>query len=179
MSQRPNYDDEQINGAVAQDLAKLFPESISQGAPCDLEESLRLALQEEAPEYDAYKLAQELDRSHGWNCCTQDVHVLEGAFARAHGYLCKAIALWVKQNAIVARYQIGDLVRITAPDAQRKRCEHDGEVIAVDADQATYTVMIAALGHVRKGVGTHGLIVPYEQLHALATPPEQFSLSCQ
>lgn len=70
----------------------------------------------------------------------------------------EAVAKWVKEFDVKAPFPIGALVVIAGGS---------GEIMAHDEAQGTSTVFVEAMGHVREGNGTHGLIVAWEKLKAL------------
>jgi hypothetical protein len=74
---------------------------------------------------------------------------------------------------------VGDIVQVPPRAGDFRRGHLAGEIVGINEEQATYTVFVAELGHVRAGLGTHGHILPFEEFHELAAPPEEFVLSSQ
>lgn len=60
-------------------------------------------------------------------------------------------------------FKLGDRVRFEHHGRQRPV---DGEVTKIDAARAKYVVYCASLGHVREGVGSHGIFVDFERVTA-------------
>lgn len=123
---------------------------------------------------DGYRICKELDSRFGWVPDAHMVDVMDAAFGVSHREHTKLVKEWVEQNAIRPRNGIGDKVEV---DYRGHKVA--GEITAVDAATATYTVMIPSLGHVKDGFGTRGKVVNFEQLHELGEPPEEFELRTQ
>jgi hypothetical protein len=173
MSKRPSYQDRQINVQVARRLLPRFAALAQDWAsPAEVERELIDTLEHSAPLYDAYCMAKYLESNHGWASDAELVAMLDYAEMEAYSIREEAIAEWVKVNAIRPKKTIGEMVRVTTPAPDGVRKEFDGEIIGVNEQVATYTVMVSELVHVRTGVGTHGVIVPFEDFHDLAMPPE-------
>lgn len=107
----------------------------------------------------AYRMARNLD-TDGWDVDDDVTEILSDA----HGYGRMAhdavVTEWVAKYDIRPPFPIGARVKCKV-----QRVEHVGEVTAIDAKRATYTVRVAALGHVAKGeLGTHGFILNYEDV---------------
>lgn len=113
---------------------------------------------------DAYDIARELERG-GYTPDSSLVEVLDGFDTyRIHA---DAVRLWIAETGATPKLSIGATVAIPV-----KMAEHNGvvgEIIAINERHGEYTVFCAALGHVREGLGTHGLIFPWEEIEA-ATP---------
>jgi hypothetical protein len=54
--------------------------------------------------------------------------------------------------------------RLIGPRGDGTRWE--GEIVKIDDELATYLVFCPAAGHVREGLGTHGVIFPFEDVEA-------------
>lgn len=78
---------------------------------------------------------------------------------------------WVHENAIEPLLAEGAQVKL--PQSGKT---YDGVVVKVNEMTGHYTVRVPSLGHVEKGVGTHGFVVPFETLHPIVAPPERFEL---
>jgi hypothetical protein len=120
-------------------------------------EDLASALEEAE---NAFRVAKEL-YDLGWTISDDVMEVLldhDAALAEAHQKLVKA---WVKEDGIVCRFAVGATVRCNVDGT-----EHVGEVTRVDADMAQCLVCVAALGHVREGIGTNGYNFNDEDLEA-------------
>lgn len=173
---RPSAQDAEILTAVAQNILRAMPKgTIVEGEEDDAIADIIRALREEAPELDEYRLTRRLEE-YGWSCDMAIVGAFEIASGDVWQSVREATRIWIRSNGIKPRLTIGAQVKVMARSTTRTKQEFDGEVVAVDADHGTYTVMISALGHVREGAGIHGIIVNFEDLHALATPAEEFQL---
>lgn len=123
---------------------------------------------------DGYEICRELERSHYWSPDSQMVDVFDGAFSAVHQVHRAKVADWVASNGIRAQKAIGDQVEVLY-----RGQTHLGEIVKISAETAEYTVMIPALGHVREGLGTHGTIFKFEDIHPLGEPVEEFELRSQ
>jgi hypothetical protein len=180
MSNRPRFHDQTVIAEIAR---KLMPRLLRWAEdwvkPAELEAELIDTLQRAAPLFDAYDMAKYMESKHGWSSDADLVDILDDAEMEAYSIRQTKVEEWVASNAIRPKKAIGDVVRVNAGAANGLLAQADGEIVSIDEQRATYTVMVAELGHVRTGVGTHGLVLPYEQFHELATPPEEFVLSPQ
>jgi hypothetical protein len=75
------------------------------------------------------------------------------------------IKKWIEINSIVAKKCIGDIVRFNNTRDTSKLVT--GEIIKIDEKRAKYLVFSAELGHVKKGCGTLGNYITFEELEAL------------
>lgn len=107
---------------------------------------------------DGYKMASYLDDRHGWDSDAELVDILEGA----DFYGCERIAVmaWVNDNDVKPKYETGAQVKIKI---RRDPKEYTGEVTHIRED-GTYTVCIEELGHIKQGIGTHGMVFKWEEL---------------
>ena len=108
-------------------------------------------------DWDGYSLAVNLDRRFCWDPDAELVEILDGASGIQWDVYRKRLKAWVKENGITTELKVGDKVKTD------RSGEHVGEIVSVDPEVATATIFVAKLGHVRSGVGTHGVIVGYEQ----------------
>lgn len=173
---RPSHRDHAILTAVAHKILLAMPAgTVTEGDEESAITDICKALRNEAPGFDEYRLTRHLENC-GWSCDRTIMDAFEVASGEVSQLVREATRLWVRSNSIKPRLTIGEQVKVMTRSTSRIKQEFDGEVVTVDADHATYTVMIPALGHVREGTGTHGVIVNFEELHPLATPTEEFQL---
>jgi len=158
---RPNSQSDEVLAEVAN---KLMPR-VAQWLQLDPEgEEYELELKEHANDIlkaievskDGYKMASYLDDRCGWDVDSGLVDIMDGA--DFYGCERKAVMEWIKDNDVKPRLEVGEVVtvKLSRDDSERR-----GEIIKI-GDDATYTVMIPYLGHVRQGVGTHGNIFKWE-----------------
>ena len=162
--ERPTWQNETILATVAHEIVAEIPD-VARDATAYID--VVKALKNHAPFWDAYLLARYLDDHFSWICNAESVEACEMARGAIAIHLGRAVATWVTAYGIQPRYKVGNSVRITTRGPDRHEHEYDGEVVGVDGAHAEYTVMIPALGHVRSGLGAHGIRVPFEQLHPL------------
>jgi hypothetical protein len=116
---------------------------------------------------NGYDRAQHLDR-HGWFVDAQVVEWLDDD--TTHDAHREAVREWVKAEGILPSLGVGTLVRMETHPSYRKTVTTDtveGEIREVYVDSAEYSIFVEAYGHVRKGTGTHGIILPYEAVQRI------------
>jgi hypothetical protein len=173
--QRPGYRSDDVLEAAARELVQSMPDING-----DIEShvaAIAKVLKEGSPTFDGYRLARSLEESYGWDADMDLAQSLDAASVIVGALVREATARWVAANSIRPKKAIGDMVSVETRNNEGRRGTYTGEIVAIDEAHAAYTVMIEALGHVREGTGTHGIIVPYETLHELADPPEEFVLT--
>jgi len=124
---------------------------------------------------DGYDLAKALE-SAGWaGVDSTMVDELEGLDLYLSYRLQARVAEWVERCAVLPRLAEGAAVNI---EHRGKRLE--GFIARVQPDLAEYVVRVPSLGHVADGeLGTHGLVLPFEQLHDIVQPAADFTLRPQ
>lgn len=107
---------------------------------------------------DGYELAKALD-AQGWDVDFDLCEWLEHKFSViVDNALREHVKAWAKSQSFP--YAIGDAVQFT-----RAGKPGHGEIVEVHLTDAKATIYCPHLGHVREGVGTHGFIVPWENIH--------------
>lgn len=114
-------------------------------------------------EHDGYALACYLEREHYWAPNADLVSALDEASSHIYHARAEHVRAWVAQNHVVVPHRLGARVRI-----EHERCEYEGIVADIDRAQALVTVRVPALGHVAEGLGTHGFILPAEDVKEVA-----------
>ena len=116
---------------------------------------------------DGYEMARDLERK-GWYCTSQMVEWLDGADYDLYSAHDQAVAEWVAAEGIKPSLAIGASVTFTTPafHAKGRGPTLAGEITAIDEKHARYTVFVPELGHVREGCGTHGIILPFEEIES-------------
>lgn len=133
----------------------------------DSEEIAKELMEILMPYEDGYEMANKLERRFGWDADSSLVDLLDGVcFYEAHG---KVLGRWIEENGILPRLEVG--ARVRARQHATDAAIHEGEIRSIDAKRGTYTVMIPALGHVRGGLGTHGIVLDWCEVEALNTEP--------
>lgn len=112
-------------------------------------------------EHDGYQLAADLD-DVGWEPDAELVAILNDAAFIRHSVRHKRVRQWVKDWDIKPAVLVGTKVHV-----RRGFGYVQGEVIATNAEDATYTVFCESLGHVRSGDGTRGMIANFEDVTAV------------
>lgn len=84
--------------------------------------------------------------------------LLEGA--DYSGCYERAVKAWIKDNNIVPALPVGQQVKIK--DQQHTEML-DGKICSI-SDHGKYCVMVPAMGHVESGLGTHGIMIPWEEV---------------
>ena len=161
IADRPTDIDESIQKAVALSMTPKVVAWLG-GEGCDDEQGIERVtrdLQEafdRVLDWDAYAIARALDGA-GWEVDSSLVSVLEEAQSHAYRETNKAVQEWVKANDIRPAFKVGDMVQ-----TKSRRNGFEGEIIRVDVELGRYLVFNEAEGHVRKGPGTHGNYMDFE-----------------
>lgn len=71
----------------------------------------------------------------------------------------KSVKEWVRNNNITPQYAVPAIVTFRHSGGSKT-----GEIVKVEDDTGHYVVMCTELGHVRSGVGIHGIVVAYEDV---------------
>lgn len=156
---RPNNSSPEVLIMV---VNKLLSQVIQWGSYTDDEESevgeqLLNALESER---DGYDLAKYLDDRFSWDCDSELVDILDGA--DFYGAAKTAIKAWIRDNAIVPAFEVGRQVSVK----MARQAEMLTGIIRSLTDDGMYCVMIPSEGHVESGLGTHGLLFPWEDVEA-------------
>ena len=117
-----------------------------------------------------FETGKELE-SAGWTVDDDLLDVIESVECKIYRVHAEAQRAWVETNAILPQLKVGDPARV-----KRRFQSYDGIIAAIRESEGTYTVRIPSEGHVETGVGTHGWVIPFEELHDLGAPPESFEL---
>lgn len=166
-AQRPTVRDKDIIESVAREIAELMN---GKDATQDIAKVLT-----HHPLDDGYHLAKRLEDECGWfRVDFNTAEMLDSAGGMLLSKVMEATKVWVERNAIKPKRKVGDLVEIV-----QRGIKYSGEIVRVDEEQANYTVMVPECGHVREGLGTHGFVIRYEDIHELADTPENFNLVSQ
>lgn len=109
---------------------------------------------------DTYQITRNLEDAgwYGGDALYELVDELPMHRLQAHR---DAVRAWVKRTGQVPSHAVGDTVTFHSAFDRR---DFTGEVVKVNPEEMTYTVFVEELGHVREGVGTHGRIVPAEDV---------------
>lgn len=165
---RPNRHDLAVRQAAAEKTWPAFRAWLiaNDATETEADEDRETALHElaDALEWneDGYDVAQHLERQ-GWDAddgLVDAARRLLDALYVAHDAAVKA---WVETTGQQPTFKLGDRVRFEHHGRQRPV---DGEVTKIDAARAKYVVYCASLGHVREGVGSHGIFVDFERVTA-------------
>ena len=109
---------------------------------------------------NAFGVARELDDA-GWSISDDVMEILLDHDVALFDALPVAVKAWVAEHGVACRFAVGASVR-----GKVQGTEYVGEVTQVDAEEARYVVLVPALGHVRKGNGSHGVYLNDEDLGA-------------
>ena len=149
------YDDEVIAEVVRRFGSKLkqwLKLPVTEGSQEDLTNALKFVGRGET-----YRLARYLEDEAFWTVNDELLSALEAIESIWLGVEQSAVKKWVLDNRIEPEFKVGERVSIS-----HKGERIIGEVCRIDHDLATYSVYVESLGHVRKGIGTLGFLIPYE-----------------
>jgi hypothetical protein len=114
---------------------------------------------------DAYQAARELDNA-GWACDAALVEHLQDFDHYEWSAELTAVKAWVAASMLESiRPEIGAKVTLEVR-VLGVRQPHLGEVVRIDEESAQATVCFESLGHVKKGLGTRGMVVDWEVIAA-------------
>lgn len=108
---------------------------------------------------DAYTIVKELDQSHYWQVDTELINIMEDVGFMRHKAHNTLVSEWVDRNGVCPKYSAGQRVTF-----KHHGVDQVGEVLTVEGKQAQYLVFCESLGHVRKGNGTHGFYLNFEDV---------------
>ena len=161
---RPNYFDEEVTNNA---IEKLLPEllafiGVTENHGEDYVEQVRTDVFNAIEfEDDGYDICRHLDNAT-WDIDADTVEFMDNNVSSCRYDAHKEIeAQWVKDNNIRPKHSIGDVIKFNHPS---KSLQPVGEVVVMDEKQGRYLVFSEELGHVRTGVGSHGIYVVYESV---------------
>lgn len=144
------YDDEVISLAVT----KLLPEVMRWMNNESPEDEVRADLESEMDFVsDGYEFARNLERNKHWVCDSALVEVLDGLYN--YDALDELERRWIATYRVFPCFQVG--AHITYKN-------HPAEIVRIDGVRGKYSIFCEALGHVRKGTGTHAAVVDWEKI---------------
>lgn len=151
---RPKQDDPRVNERV---FAAIMPEIrvwLGKEYREDADEQIRGMLKDSWAD-DGYKLARWMERKCNWSPDTGLVDILEGVEGERFKAHREIVAEWVAGSGRQPTYAMGSAVQYEGAA---------GKIVGVDLKHGTYTVCIPSKGHVETGMGTRGIVVPWEEI---------------
>jgi hypothetical protein len=124
-------------------------------------------------ESDGFRIAENLE-SRGWTASAKLVETMHWLVAKRSDAHRQVVREWVRAEGIRQGFAVGD--RVVFESRKNRPAEVDGEIIKVEEEEGYYLVFIASEGHVRKGIGTHGTYVPFEDVRPYGTAPAAASV---
>ncbi len=163
-AERPGRRSQSVCHAAAVALAEHL------GSGCKSEEAIALLAKALGHAADAFGLAKSLESAmfEVDDVLLQELLAWDAHLSEAHRSRVRA---WVSAMSIQPQRAIGDSVTF-----KNRGNDVSGEITRVNTGEAAYVVFCPSLGHVREGLGTHGCVVPYEDVHNLAPSPDSFCL---
>lgn len=108
---------------------------------------------------DGYSLTKRLECTAGIEGDSEIVEMMDDLLWQLRDALNQAVKDWVKTNNLEPPAGIGDRVL-----CQLGGLGHiEGEVTDIKEDTAHIIVYSQSAGHVKKGAGTNGWVIPYER----------------
>lgn len=159
---RPTDGDPDVILAGAKLAVGRFMKYLAQGdCTNDAEEILAdLVKLVQSRSHSGYHLARQLERD-GWVEDEELVGLCDHLLNSIHSAQRSKLAEWIAAFPMVPKLALEQSVTCTI-----RGTKHNGIVTGIDERNAVYTVMIPALGHVRKGLGVHGFCIAFEVLEA-------------
>jgi len=109
---------------------------------------------------DGYMICKELDEFHHWLVNSDLVEIMDKVYQIVHETYDNLCAEWITKNNIIPKFKIGDQVKFE----DRKGTQRVGKIINVYMNSGKYTIFCGELGHVCSGIGTHGVILNWEDV---------------
>lgn len=161
---RPTDRDEAVRERAVALMIAAIKDECSDVETDGIEDDIRDALDEGS---SGFRRAQLLERC-GWEIDDELLDVLR----RDTGYdaLEQEITAWVQAEGIQPTLAIGAKVTLKTEHFRTQQPVAEdvvAEVTRIDAKRATYTLYVEAFGHVRDGLGVHGVVLPYERVEIL------------
>lgn len=107
---------------------------------------------------DGYEIAKKLERVCGWSCDSELVEILNDVAHQFHNACDELQAQWVEKHQITLDKPVGTVVTYKG---------NEGTITRLEVTRAKYIVNVPALGHVKEGVGTLGVVLDKEVLDTL------------
>ena len=117
-------------------------------------------------ESDGYRIAGNLEDC-GWNADAKLVEFMHGLVSERGDAHRQVVRDWVIAEGIKPAFAVG--ARVVFASRKKLDAAVEGEIIKIDEERAHYLVFIASEGHVRKGIGTLGTYVPFEDVRPSGT----------
>lgn len=170
MEKRPSLTDDKYFELLADKLApevvKWFEQNGDVVDVSEVKEELTCVLSNVFIDCDGYKVAKELEQSFSYDADSELVAILsENINFYSSDVLSQMTKKWAEDNNVKIELKIGDTVKVKCHSRKNDKLEEFvGEIVNVYEDSAKYSVYIEELGHVRRGIGTHGMIVNCEDV---------------
>ena len=163
-SERPGYDEAAIRRAVESIFPKIEAWFINCGE-LDIDRDRLIEQMIDIVPFslggcDGYSIARSLDDA-GITPDDELVSILSRVPRLLYEDRDRRIEAWVVSSGIKPFIRIGEPAEFTDNNNQKQT----GEVIGISEKRGTYTIFCESLGHVRKGLGTQGIIVSWEDAY--------------
>jgi hypothetical protein len=110
-------------------------------------------------EDDSYQIAKELEDNLYWSVDRELINVLDEVKWRRDEAHKGVVYAWVVQNCVTPKLTLEQKVQF-----RHKGRILEGIVTKIYESEAKYLVFSEELGHIRSGVGVHGIVLPYEEV---------------
>lgn len=152
---RPTQDSPEVKEKV---INEIVPE-LSRWLGEEINEDILDVLYKVVDSYkDPYDIAKGLDNYYHWDSNKKLIDIFDNMnFYKFH---TKAVEAWIRDNNIKPQYKKTDIIDITI-----KNPKYTGKAEILDINEnGKYVLHIAELGHVKTGIGTHGILVDWEKI---------------
>lgn len=162
---RPSLNDKAVRAVALDEMVGLVRDWLSNDGRMDeaCEAETREILDDHMWHSNGFEIAKAFDR-RGFSVDAELVQLLDDATGAIYQAHARAVREWVTAANPQPKLAIGSPVVTPGPK------QADGEIVKIDPRDATYTVFVESLGHVREGMGTHGLIYVWEAVEAINEP---------
>lgn len=152
---------EQAASLVADKVEKWFRDVNENLSPEDKTDYIKFFTNELKYYTDGYQLAKRLDESLGVYPDEELVDCLSGTSNIVYSAHCDAVKKWIKEEQIKPEFSIGDKVCYL-----NNKKKISGEITKIDCEMGKYLIFSESLGHVKSGVGSHGVYITFEETFA-------------
>lgn len=172
---RPGRHDEAVIALCIEEVAELLLAWLQETDPSDdpdriqeCREHARKLLIGLCTDDDGYKLAKRLDDYLGYKPDSQLVDALEQIWSIRYKAYEKVVAEWVaREGIVIPEAYMGKTVKFrSGPNPGQ------GEITKFYPESARVLIFCPEKGHVREGVGSHGVVIDWENVEELPDLPK-------
>ena len=159
------YDDQVLEATMEKVLPKVLKWREKNGTDYTDSDDVKTELKDAIEfEDDSRKILNYLEDHYYWSVNRDLQEIMDEVAEERYIALTQLTNQWVLQNGVSPKHSVGQRVSFVT-----KNKTHEGVVAKVDESVAKYLVRCKQLGHVETGIGTHGTLLPFEDVRAIGT----------